>query len=253
MTVYSPAAEHGSSPGGPTATTPTRGRSACSTRVPADCSTLAESAARQPLWRSASEQYGSRTSPTTRHPHPARRLMSTPALRVIGSSIAPARSVPGRLRRFHGIRHDHKAHVALPDQQFAFAGVEDPRRFVECRPWEHAAATSGHTWIRKAHRKLHAKNWATFHAIRPGAGGAEQRQHRRVVHPRLAGARHGHRAFLSAPVGRSGAVAQTWQYHTVQLRLSKSPRSGSLPSRPAAFGHHGCVAGARATVSTSTR
>ena len=60
--------------------------------------------------------------------------------------------------------------------------------------------------------------------------------------------------FLRAPVGRSGAVAQTWQItpfssayiEVATIWITAQPTA-------AAFGHQGCVAGAQATVSTSTR
>ncbi len=59
---------------------------------------------------------------------------------------------------------------------------------------------------------------------------------------------------LSAPTGRSGAVAQTWQitpfssayFEVATIWVTAQPS-------PAAFGHQGCVAGAQATATITSR
>ncbi len=57
--------------------------------------------------------------------------------------------------------------------------------------------------------------------------------------------------FLSAPEGRSGAVVQTWQitpFSSAHIEVATI----WITAQPtaAAFGHHGCVAGAQAVVSS---
>ena len=73
------------------------------------------------------------------------------------------------------------------------------------------------------------------------------------LHPSRERARHRHGTLLRAPEGRPG-VAQTWQItpfssayiEVATIWITAQPTA-------AAFGHHGCVAGAQAVVSTTAR